>query len=78
MRECGLVARRRRRFRATTDSKHAFPVAANVLMRDFEVSAPNTAWVTDIERHEALINRAVEKGHRPVLVAAGALKLRAA
>jgi len=48
MRECGLVARRRRRFRATTDSKHAFPVAANVLMRDFEVSAPNTAWVTDI------------------------------
>jgi transposase InsO family protein len=48
MREGGLVARRRRRFRATTDSKHRFPVAANVLMRDLEVSAPNTAWVTDI------------------------------
>jgi len=48
MRELGLVARRRRRFRATTDSKHAFPVAANVLMREFEVPAPNTAWVTDI------------------------------
>jgi transposase InsO family protein len=48
MRELGLVARRRRRFKATTDSKHAFPVAANVLMRDFEVSEPNTAWVTDI------------------------------
>ena len=48
MREAGLVARRRRRFKATTDSKHPFPVAANVLMRDFEVSAPNTAWVTDI------------------------------
>jgi transposase InsO family protein len=48
MRECGLVARRRRRFRATTDSKHPFPVAANVLMRDFEVPAPNTAWVTDL------------------------------
>ena len=48
MRELGLVARRRRRFQATTDSKHVFPVAANVLMRNFEVSAPNTAWVTDI------------------------------
>ena len=48
MRELGLVGRRRRRFRATTDSKHAFPVASNVLMREFEVPAPNTAWVTDI------------------------------
>jgi hypothetical protein len=34
--------------------------------------------VTDLERHEVLINRAVVKGHRRVLVAAGALKLRAA
>jgi hypothetical protein len=48
MRELGLVGRRRRRFKATTDSKHPFPIAANVLMRDFEVSAPNTVWVTDI------------------------------
>jgi transposase InsO family protein len=48
MRERGLVARRRRRFKATTDSKHAFPVAANVLMRSFRVEAPDTAWVTDI------------------------------
>jgi hypothetical protein len=53
-------------------------VAPNVLMRDFDVDAPNTAWVTDIERHEALINRAVMKGHRHALVAAGAQKLRAA
>jgi len=48
MGELGLVGRRRRRFQATTDSKHPFPVAANMLMRDFEVPAPNTAWVTDI------------------------------
>lgn len=48
MRERGLVARRRRRFRATTNSNHAFPVAANVLMREFRVDAPNVAWVTDI------------------------------
>jgi putative transposase len=48
MRELGLEGRRKRRFRATTDSKHRFPVAPNVLMRDFDVDAPNTAWVTDI------------------------------
>jgi transposase InsO family protein len=48
MRELGLEGRRKRRFRATTDSKHGFPVAPNILMRDFDVDAPNTAWVTDI------------------------------
>jgi putative transposase len=48
MRELGLEGRRKRRFRATTDSGHRFPVAPNVLMRDFQVETPNTAWVTDI------------------------------
>ena len=37
---------------------------------------PGVVW--DIERHEALLNRAVVKGHRHRLVAAGRLKLRAA
>ncbi len=48
MRELGLEGRRKRRFRATTDSRHRFPVAPNLLMRHFDVEAPNTAWVTDI------------------------------
>ncbi len=48
MRDLGLEGRRKRRFRATTDSQHRFPVAPNLLMRDFDVEAPNTAWVTDI------------------------------
>jgi transposase InsO family protein len=48
MRELGLKGLRKRRFRATTDSKHRFAVAPNILMRDFDVEAPNTAWVTDI------------------------------
>ena len=39
---------------------------------------PDQLWVTDIERHEALPNPAVVKGHRLRLVAAGRLKLRAA
>jgi putative transposase len=43
-----LAARRRRRFRRTTQSKHGLPVADNVLGRQFEVAAPNVAWVTDI------------------------------
>jgi transposase InsO family protein len=48
MGELGLKARRKRRFKATTDSNHAMPVAENVLDRKFEVDAPNVAWVTDI------------------------------
>jgi len=53
-------------------------LAPNRLQRQFTVPWPDHAWVTDIERHEALINRAVMKGHRRALVAAGAPKLRAA
>ena len=42
MRENTLSSRKRRRFRVvTTDSKHAHPVAPNVLERDFEARAPN-------------------------------------
>jgi len=48
MREHSLAARIRRRFRTTTDSKHHFPVAPNVLARDFTASAPDQKWVTDI------------------------------
>jgi putative transposase len=48
MRDLGLEGRRRRRFQATTDSGHQFSVAPNLLMREFDVDAPNTAWVTDI------------------------------
>ena len=48
MRQHGIVAKRRRRFRKTTDSEHALPVAPNVLERRFEVDAPNKVWVTDI------------------------------
>lgn len=48
MRQHGLCARRRRRFRVTTDSEHALAVAPNVLARQFAVTAPDTAWVTDI------------------------------
>lgn len=48
MRQNGIQARRKRRFRRTTDSKHTQPVAPNVLARQFEAVAPNHAWVTDV------------------------------
>lgn len=48
MRENGLRARPRRRFRRTTESGHKLPVAPNLLERHFTSSAPNEAWVGDI------------------------------
>jgi putative transposase len=48
MRGMGLSARRRRRFRRTTDSAHAFPVAPNLLGRDFHAAAPDRVWLADL------------------------------
>jgi transposase InsO family protein len=48
MRENGLQAIMRRRFRCTTNSAHEYPVAANLLARRFEVDRPNHSWVGDI------------------------------
>jgi putative transposase len=47
MREEGLQARPRKRFKATTDSNHSEPVAPNVLAREFTAAAPNQRWVGD-------------------------------
>ena len=48
MRQMGLMGRRPKRFRHTTDSNHIQPVAANHLQRQFAVEQPNRVWVTDI------------------------------
>jgi transposase InsO family protein len=48
MRESGIVAIHRRKFKATTNSKHNWPVAPNLLERKFSVGEPNKIWVTDI------------------------------
>ncbi len=44
----GIQVRAKRRFRVTTDSKHAFPLAPNLLDRQFAASAPNKVWLADI------------------------------
>ncbi len=48
MRENGIHARHKRRFKVTTDSKHSLPVAPNVLDRNFTPGAPNQVWAGDI------------------------------
>ena len=44
----GLRARQPRKFVATTDSRHSFPVAPNLLQRNFSAEYPNQKWVSDI------------------------------
>lgn len=48
MRQEGIVGRVKKRFCLTTDSRHDFPIAANLLDRQFEVAEPNHVWVSDI------------------------------
>jgi putative transposase len=49
MRQHGIQARGKRRFRvATTDSKHTLPIAPNLLDRNFTVTRPNTTWTGDV------------------------------
>lgn len=48
MREQGLRPVWRPKFVATTNSRHDDPVAENLLNRQFAVSRPNEAWVSDL------------------------------
>jgi transposase InsO family protein len=44
----GIRCKQKRKFKATTDSKHRLPVAENLLNQQFEASRPNSIWVSDI------------------------------
>lgn len=48
MEKLGICARRKRKFKATTDSEHDLPIAQNVLARDFTTTEPDRAWVADM------------------------------
>jgi putative transposase len=48
MRREGIVGKKRKKFCVTTNSRHADPIAPNVLQRDFAAARPNEAWVTDV------------------------------
>lgn len=48
MRMEGIVARKKRRHKITTDSRHTECIAENLLQRNFATTAPNQVWVTDV------------------------------
>ena len=48
MKLAGVEAKQRKKFKATTDSKHTMPVAPNLLERQFAVQTRDLVWVGDI------------------------------
>ena len=48
MKLAGVAAKQKRKFKATTNSKHNLPVAPNLLNRQFEVKEPDNVYVSDI------------------------------
>ena len=48
MRQNGLTALLKKRFRSTTDSHHGLPIFQNVLQRRFSASEPDKVWAGDV------------------------------
>ena len=48
MRDNGLRALQKRRYKKTTDSTHGSPVADNLLEQDFQCNGPDEKWGVDI------------------------------
>lgn len=48
MRAAGLYAVRPKKFKVTTDSKHNYPIAPNLIEQQFDVFGSNQVWVSDI------------------------------
>lgn len=47
MKEYGLFSRTRRKYIQTTDSNHDYPIAENLINRDFRACRPNEKFVSD-------------------------------
>lgn len=48
MQQHGIAVEKKRKFMRTTDSNHQFPIAPNLLNRQFEVSKLDAIWTADI------------------------------
>ena len=48
MRKHGIVAKTKRKFRVTTNSKHAKVVSENLVKQEFHAERPNQLWTSDI------------------------------
>jgi len=70
MRCQGIRGASRAKKRFTTKADPAHVRAPDLVNRNFHASRPDQLWACDFERHEALPNPAVVKGHRLRLVAA--------
>jgi len=70
------VQRGKRQFTTVQDRNASRP--PDLVRRNFQAERPNELWLADIERHEALLNRAVVKGHRLRTLAGARMKLGAA
>ena len=66
----GIAGASRATKRFTTRADPAAVRAPDLVKRNFTAPGPDRTWVADFERHEALLNPAVMKGHRLRLVAA--------
>jgi putative transposase len=44
----GIRCKQRRKFKATTDSKHTLPVAENLINQEFKATRPSEVWLSDI------------------------------
>jgi putative transposase len=44
----GIAGKAKKKFKATTNSKHSLPVAENLLNQNFVAEKPNTVWLSDI------------------------------
>ncbi len=48
MRKAGIRSRIKKKFKATTNSRHNLPVAPNLLNQEFSAPASDKVWVADI------------------------------
>jgi len=48
MRKHGIRAKKKRRYKVTTNSRHKYPMAANILGREFKVDEPDKVWGSDL------------------------------
>ena len=48
MKELGISAKTKRKFKVTTDSRHNHPISPNLVNRDFSPSGPDRLWLSDI------------------------------
>jgi transposase InsO family protein len=62
MKKAGLTCKTKRRFKATTHSKHELPIAPNYLDRQFAIDQINQVYVGDLTYIHTLVSMTEQKG----------------